>query len=198
MKHTLLAEGIGTFALALSVLLSVTVLDPILATPLIAALVLGLFVYSIGSVSGCHINPAVTAGLWSLGKITTKDSIYYIAVQCTGALLALGLVSVTLGGVALGLAPESSSVFFAELVGMAFFTFGIAAVVFGRVKDAASGLVIGGSLLLGIMTAAHLGSAGILNPAVGLALGATSLSYIFGAVAGSVIGMHLYKMVLKN
>lgn len=197
MLKKLTAEFIGTAFLSLAVLLSVTVADSVLITPILAALVLGLFVYSIGSVSGCHINPAVTLGLWSIAKISTKDAAQYIAAQSLGALAAFGLVTATVGGVSLGLVAEDASVFLAELVGTAIFTFGIASVVYGKVADAASGLVIGGSLLLGITLAVALGSGGILNPAVGIALGSTSLSYIFGSVIGAMAGMFTYRKLMQ-
>ena len=154
---------------------------------------LGLFVYSIGSISGCHINPAVTLGLWSVTKISTYDATQYIIGQCLGALAAFGIVYLTIGGVALGLAPENGTTFLAELIGTAVFTFGIASIVYSKDNKSFSGLVIGGSLLLGITLAVALGSSGILNPAVGLALGSTSLSYIMGAVFGSIIGMQTYR-----
>jgi len=197
MSQKMFAEFIGTATLSLAVLLSVTVVDSVLITPVLAALVLGLFVYSIGSVSGCHINPAVTLGLWSITKISTPDAVSYIIAQCLGALAAFGIVAATIGGVSLGLATEDGGIFLAELIGTALFTFGIASVVFGSVRDAASGLVIGGSLLLGITLAVGLGSGGILNPAVGIALGSSSLSYIAGAVFGSVLGMQVYRALIK-
>src|SRR3989338_497408 len=197
MLKKLTAEFIGTTTLSLAVLLSVTVTDSVIITPILAGLVLGLFVYSIGSVSGCHINPAVTLGLWSISKISTKDAAQYIAAQGLGGLAAFGIVAATTGGVSLGLVAEDGSIFLAELVGTAIFTFGIACVVFGKAADAASGLVIGGSLLLGITLAAALGSGGILNPAVGLALGSTSLSYILGSVGGAMIGMRVYKHLVN-
>ncbi|MFT5832083.1 MAG: aquaporin Z [Candidatus Paceibacteria bacterium] len=193
MQQKLVAEAFGTFTLALAVLTSISVLDPMLATPVVAALVLGLFVYSIGSVSGSHINPAVTAGLWSIRKINTPDAIKYIIAQCAGALAAFFVAGMFVSGLALGMVPENMMDFWAELIGMTLFTFGIAAVVYGKVADTASGLVIGGSLLLGLILAVYLGSAGILNPAVGLAVGSVSFSYIAGAVAGSMIGMNLYR-----
>jgi glycerol uptake facilitator-like aquaporin len=84
-------------------------------------------------------------------------------------------------------------VFLAEVLGTALFTFGIASVVAGRVHDAMSGVVVGGSLLFGIIVAVQLGSAGILNPAVALALGSLSLSYVGGAIVGAVLGMQLYR-----
>jgi glycerol uptake facilitator-like aquaporin len=195
MQKQLLAEMFGTFTLAFTVLGSISIAEPVIATPLIAALVLGLFVYSIGNVSGSHINPAVTAGLWSIRRINSIDASKYIVAQCIGALAAYFLATVFFGDLAMGIVPESMTVFWAELVGMTLFTFGIASVVYGKVVDTVSGLVIGGSLLLGIILAAHLGSAGILNPAVGLALGSISLSYIAGAVVGSMVGMNLYKTI---
>ena len=198
MLKKLTAEFIGTAVLSLAVLLSVTVSDSVLITPILAALVLGLFVYSIGSVSGCHINPAVTLGLWSISKISTKDAAQYIAAQGLGALAAFGVVVAAIGSVSLGIVAEDGSVFLAELIGTALFTFGIASVVYGKVADAASGLVIGGSLLLGIALAVMLGSGGILNPAVGLALGSTSLSYILGSIVGAMIGMITYRHLVQQ
>jgi aquaporin Z len=193
MQKKLIAEGFGTFVLALAVLSSIQMEVGLVATPIIAGLVLALFVYTIGSTSGCHINPGVTAGLWSIGKIKTNEALMYMMAQVIGALAAFGLISSLIGGVAITMTPESMPVFAAELIGMIVFTFGIAAVVFGKVQDTASGLVIGGSLLLGILLAVHFGAAGILNPAVALALGSLNISYTLASILGAMIGMNLYK-----
>jgi len=197
MQKKLIAEGFGTFVLSLAVLSSIQMEVAVIVTPIIAGLVLGLFVYTIGSTSGAHINPAVTVGLWSIGKIKTNEAILYVIAQVIGALIAFGVVSTFIGGVSLSLSPESFPAFIAELIGMTIFTFGIAAVVYGKVKDEASGLVIGGSLLLGILLAVHFGSIGILNPAVALSLGSLNLSYAFGAIIGSIAGMNLYKKFIN-
>ena len=190
-----MAEAIGTFALAFSVLASLQVEASILATPVIAGLVLGLFVYTIGNISGWHINPAVTIGLWSIGRVNVNDTVMYIIAQLIGAGVALAVASTFFGAVSFGSGPESMTYFAAEAIGAALFTFGIAAVVHNRVKTTAAGLVIGGSLLLGIITAAHLGSAGVLNPAVALAVGTFNFSYILGAIVGGVVGMNVYKHI---
>ncbi len=194
MNSKLMAEGVGTFALALVVVSSVAGLA-IVPTPVAAGLTLALFVYSIGKVSGCHINPAVTVGLWSISKINGRETVRYIAAQLLGAVAAVLVLSALfdMGSLTLTLVPESGAVFLAEALGTMLFTFGIASVVYGRVHDAMSGMVVGGSLLLGIIVAAQLGSAGILNPAIALALGSLSASYVGGALVGAVLGMQLYK-----
>jgi glycerol uptake facilitator-like aquaporin len=194
MNSKLMAEGVGTFVLALVVVSSVAGVAAI-PTPVAAGLTLGLFVYSIGKVSGCHINPAVTVGLWSINKMSGTEAMRYIAAQIVGAVAAVLFLRALfdLGNLSFALVPESGAVFLAEAIGAMLFTFGIASVVSGRVHDAMSGLVVGGSLLLGIVVAVQLGSGGILNPAVAFALGSLSVSYIAGALVGAVLGMQLYR-----
>jgi aquaporin Z len=197
MQRKLIAEALGTFVLALTVLTSIHTDGAALATPVAAALVLMLFVYSIGARSGCHINPAVTLGLLSIKKIKTNDAISYIVAQVLGAVVAFGLAASYLGNsYSLSIVPESMHVFIAELIGAAVFAFGIAAVVYERAPRDVSGVVVGGSLLLGITLAVSFGSAGILNPAVAVALGSLNLSYVLGSVVGSVIGFNVYKRVV--
>jgi glycerol uptake facilitator-like aquaporin len=82
---------------------------------------------------------------------------------------------------------------FAELLGTFFFTFGIASVVYGKTPSAMSGVVVGGSLLLGISIAALLGSNGVLNPAVAFGIGSFGFAYVFGPIVGSILGMQAYK-----
>jgi len=50
--------------------------------------------YAIGSISGCHINPAVTAGLWALGKTKSRDVPFYVGGQVVGGLVGAAIIYV--------------------------------------------------------------------------------------------------------
>lgn len=195
MYNNLIAEAIGTFTLVLAVQMVPHTANPIIATPLLAAIVVGLFVYTIGGRSGCHINPAITIGLWSIKKIETKTAFSYISAQIIGAALAIATAAYLIYDTAITFStiPSSLATFMAEAVGTAILAFGVAAVVYGKVKDEASGLVIGTSLLIGIAFATAIWSSGLLNPAVALAYSAIDISYLLGPIVGAVIGMNLYK-----
>ena len=186
-----IAEAVGTFALTLAVALSLAGKFPV-STPVLAGLVLALFVYSVGHISGTHINPAVTIGLWSIKKIQTEEAIYYILAQCIGAAIASLLVSYTVGLATVTLA-STPLVGFAELLGAFFFAFGIASVAYGKTPSLLSGFVIGGSLLLGIAIAATLGSNGVLNPAVALGIKSFNTMYLLGPIIGAILGLQAYK-----
>jgi glycerol uptake facilitator-like aquaporin len=187
-----IAEALGTGTLALVVGLSLAGTFPV-PTPVLAALVLGLFVYSIGHVSGTHINPAVTVGLWSIGKISSSEAGKYVVAQFLGAGVAMMLLQNLMTAVEPLTISAELSVGLAEALGTFFFTFGIASVVYGRAANVMSGMVVGGSLLLGITVAALLGSNGVLNPAVALGIGSLGTMYILGPVVGAVLGMQAYK-----
>ncbi|MFA5966570.1 MAG: aquaporin Z [Sphingomonas sp.] len=66
------------------------------------ALAFGLTVltmaYTIGHISGCHLNPAVTVGLWAGGRFPARDMPLYIVSQVLGACLAAALLHVIVGG----------------------------------------------------------------------------------------------------
>ena len=50
--------------------------------------------YAIGSISGCHINPAVTAGLWALGKTKSRDVPFYVGGQVIGGIVGAAIIYV--------------------------------------------------------------------------------------------------------
>ncbi|MDA1079957.1 MAG: aquaporin [bacterium] len=188
----LLTELIGTFLLTAVILFSIN--NPLfpIATPVLAAVMLGTFVYTCGWISGAHINPAITIGLASIGKIARPLMIQYIAAQMLGALLAKFFLSLFVVKATPMLIQSSATIGFAEALGAAVFAFGVAAVVFAKTPKSFSGVVVGSSLFIGISLAA-IASLGVLNPAVAIGLGAHSIPYILGPIIGSVLGFNLYK-----
>jgi aquaporin Z len=66
------------------------------------ALAFGLTVltmaYAIGHISGCHLNPAVSIGLWAGGRFPAKNLLPYIVAQVLGAVLAGGVLFVIASG----------------------------------------------------------------------------------------------------
>lgn len=186
------AELLGTFSLSLAVIVAVHAGGPI-AVPLVAGLTLGLFVYSLGHISGAHFNPAVTIGAWTVGKVRHHDAICYIIAQFIGAGIAM-MLAVNSSTMTTLIVANTGAVAIAEIIGAFFFTFGIAAVLYGRTPAQMSGLAIGASLTLGVVVASALGSNGILNPAVALALGSFNLMYLIGPIVGAVLGINVYRI----
>jgi len=54
--------------------------------------------YSVGHISGCHLNPAVTLGLWAGGRFPSRDIASYIISQVVGAAVAAGVLYVIASG----------------------------------------------------------------------------------------------------
>lgn len=148
-------------------------------------LVIIAMAYSIGNISGCHINPAVSLGCMLSGRLTVNDFLPYVIAQCIGSFVGTGILAVIfkLGGIAdatggygaNGLAGVGGS-FIAGLVVEIVLTFVFVITVLG-VTDAPfkngrlAGLVIGFALvlvhILGIgLTGTSVNPARSLGPAV--------------------------------
>lgn len=54
--------------------------------------------YAIGHISGCHLNPAVSIGLWAGGRFPAKDLVPYIIAQVAGGLVAGGVLYLIASG----------------------------------------------------------------------------------------------------
>ncbi|MBP5231745.1 MAG: aquaporin [Clostridia bacterium] len=99
-----LAEFIGTFVLvffacgtAVVTKCSADNLPGYLLTALAFGLVIVGMAYSIGHVSGCHINPAVSIALLACGKLSLKDFAGYIVAQFAGSIAGAALLSAFVG-----------------------------------------------------------------------------------------------------
>jgi aquaporin Z len=91
-----IAEFIGTFALVFigcgTVVVGGMATAPTAITELAIALAFGLSIvamaYGIGQISGCHVNPAVSFGVFAAGRMTLEELFVYWAAQVAGAIVA--------------------------------------------------------------------------------------------------------------
>lgn len=173
--------------------------------------------YTIGGVSGCHINPAVTVSMLVAGKISVRDASAYIISQCLGAtlgagvlyLIASGKAGYSLAGVGLGqngydaASPAGYGLvasFTAEVVLTFIFLLVIHGATSGKAPQGFAGLAIGLSLVLihlvGIpITGTSVNPARSLGPA--LFVGGVALSQLWLFWVAPIIGAVLAAFVWK-
>src|ERR671935_1154559 len=84
-----MAELVGTFFLTLAAMIA--------GTPYAVGLTLAAFVYAIGNISGCNINPGVTVGLMAGRRLPIVQGILYLVAQVAGALLAREVAVLAVG-----------------------------------------------------------------------------------------------------
>jgi aquaporin Z len=103
--HKYLAEAIGTFWLTFAGCGSAVIAArfPEVGIGLLGvALAFGLTVltmaYAIGHISGCHVNPAVTVGLWAGGRFPSQEVAPYVVSQVVGAIVAAAVLYVIATG----------------------------------------------------------------------------------------------------
>jgi aquaporin Z len=99
------AEFIGTFWLVLggcgSAVLAATFPDVgigLLGVSLAFGLTVLTMAFAIGHISGCHLNPAVSFGLWAGGRFPAKELLPYIVAQVVGAVVAGGVLFLIASG----------------------------------------------------------------------------------------------------
>ncbi len=101
-----IAECVGTFWLVLggcgSAVLAAGFLGQgigLLGVSLAFGLTVLTMAYAIGHVSGCHLNPAVSIGLWAGGRFPAKELMPYIVAQVAGGIAAGGVLFIVASGV---------------------------------------------------------------------------------------------------
>jgi aquaporin Z len=173
--------------------------------------------YAIGGISGCHINPAVTIGVLTAGKMEVKDAIGYIISQCLGAILgaavlyliAIGRPAYTMPEWGLGAngwgegylgSYNTLSAFVIETVMTFLFVFVILATTSKFGNGAMAGLAIGVTLMLiHLVTIPVTGTS--VNPArsLGPAIfsGGKALSQLWLFFVAPIIGAIIAAIVWK-
>ena len=221
-----IAELIGTMVLVLFGCGSAAVAGTVLGN-LGIAMAFGLSIvamaYVIGDIYGCHINPAVSIGMWIDGRMETKDLIMYIVFQCIGAIIGIALLAAiinsapSLGGYAVtglgqnGFGPASSvglnvtGAIIVEIILTFVFVFTVLGVTKKAENATIAGIVIGLTLafvhIMGIpLTGTSVNPARSLAPA--LFLGGQALQqvwvFILAPIVGAVIAGLLYKGLISE
>ena len=154
--NIVIAEVIGTFVLTLVALLSVSSL-----APLYIGLTMLVLVVVIGAISGAHVNPAVTFGLWTARRLRSILLPFYWVAQFIGAMAAVVLLSaITNGAFGINFSDFWNlnwGILIIELVGTAVFLFGfMASTSQTGFSQGTKAIGIGLSLSVGLLVASSL------------------------------------------
>lgn len=181
-SNTFMAEFMGTFSLVLFGCAAIVVNDQyngVIGHGGIAAsfgLIVMIMIYSVGNISGAHLNPAVTLGFYVAGRINPVKGAVYIFAQFSGALLASWLLAITFTthanlGATLPAVPVLTT-FLVEVCISMVLMFVILNVSTGhREKGIMAGVAIGATvalaaLIMGPLTGASMNPARSLAPAL--------------------------------
>ena len=226
MSKKLMAEFIGTFWLVLGGCGSAVLAA---AFPEVGigfagvALAFGLTVltmcYAIGHISGCHLNPAVSVGLWAGGRFSADQLLPYIAAQVAGAIAAGAVLFLIASGkegfdaVASGFASNGfgahspggytlAAAFVCEVVMTMMFLVVILGATDSRAPSRLAGIAIGLCLTLIHLISIPVTNTSV-NPArstgVALFVGGWAIAQLWvfwvAPIAGAVLGAVVYRFI---
>ncbi|MEZ0005489.1 aquaporin Z [Flavobacterium sp. 28YEA47A] len=197
MTRKVIAEFIGTFWLVLggcgSAVLAASIPDlgiGYIGVSLAFGLTVLTMAYTIGNISGCHLNPAVTIGLWVAGRTQKKDVLPYIVAQVLGGifgamilyLIASGQPHFDLGNFAAnGYGEHSPGQYdiFSVLTTEVVMTFIFVLIILGATHSSAPKGFAGISIGLGL-TLIHLMSIPVSNTSVNPARSTSQAIFVGG------------------
>ena len=221
LSTSLLAELIGTFALIfIGAGAGALGIGGLVGVALAHGLVVLGFAYAYGHISGTHINPAVTIGVWAAGKIEATRAVAYVVVQLLGGILGALALRWVLGGTGTGLGatrlataltlPGGTTISITAIQGLvleAILTFFLVnAVMNAGISGKATipgGLAIGLTLTFcilmgGPLTGASLNPARSLGPAVATGNYDDLWVYFVGPILGGIVAGILYRGVFEE
>lgn len=175
--------------------------------------------YSLGHISGAHLNPAVSVGLWIGGRFPAKDLLPYIVSQILGGLTAAGVLSLIITGngstigdfAANGYGDHSPGKYSMEaaLITEVVMTFMFVIIILGATDKKAAGGFAG--LAIGLaLTLIHLISIPVTNTSVNPARSISQAIFVGGwaieqlwmfivaPVVGAILAGIIYKFISGN
>ena len=159
--------------------------------------------YSIGNISGCHINPAVSLGMLVSGRMNVKGFVGYVISQLLGGILGAGLLCVILGsnaslgtngfGEASAMGISMGIAFLVEVILTFVFVLAILGVTSKAENGRVAGLVIGFTLTLihifGIpFTGTSVNPARSFGPALVSGLGSVAFAQVWVFILAPLVG----------
>lgn len=222
------AECLGTFFLVFVGTTIAVIFNPksgipaILGTAFAFGVALTIVYYTVGKISGGHVNPAVSLAMFFENKLDLKDLIFYVIAQIIGALLGTLTLFVILKNIPNatisiyglgqnGYGSASATNFglggaiFVEIVLTAIFVFTVLAATSKKEFEGVAGLVIGAALtmvhLIGIpLTGTSVNPARSLAPAIVLAISTTNktaLSQVWVFLVAPLVGALVATIIWK-
>jgi aquaporin Z len=176
-------------------------------------------VYAIGAISGCHINPAISIAMLVAGKLSVKDTAFYVVFQCVGAIIGAGILyAIAMGGPTFnaanlgqngyGIASPAGYNLASALIAEIVLTFIFLLVIFGSTSERApkgfAGLAIGLTLVLIHLVAIPIDGTSVnparsLGPAIFAGISdTTALSQLWLFIVAPIIGGILAALIWKT
>lgn len=204
-----LAELLGTFVLiGVGSMAILSAGGNIVAIAFGFGLALVAAIYMFGSVSGAHVNPAVTFAMMLRGQISGSDLVGYVIAQLAGALLASGLVAAVagVGGVEDTIVGAGGGVDVLELFILEAILTALLVIVIIRTTSGegrAAPLAIGMALVVIHLAAVPLTGASVnpvrsLGPAIIAADFTDVWVYILAPAVGAIVGVYVDKFVNES
>lgn len=205
------AEGVGTFALVFCGCGAIIVNDGFgsqlghVGISLVFGLVVMAMIYSVGNVSGAHINPAVTLGFWFAGRLKWWFVLPYIGCQFAGAVAAAGALRLffpeheNLGATLPSI--DLLRAFAVEVILSFLLMFVILNVSTGPMeKGIMAGVAVGGTIALeallgGPLTGASMNPARSLGPAVVSGYVKSLWLYLVAPVVGTFLAFPICRWI---
>ena len=203
MSKKLIAEVIGTFILVFFGTCAIVYMGTDIGK-LGIGMAFGLGVvaaaYGIGSISGAHLNPAVSLGMVTAGRMSVGDFIGYVVAQVIGAILAIIVIKIMgtpdggLGATTIGATGTTAAFIFEAVATFLFVTVILGATASNGGAGALAGLAIGLTLVVIHLAGINVSGSSV-NPARSLApaifLGGDALAqmwlYIIAPLAGGAV-----------
>lgn len=210
-----LAEMIGTFILIFTgtgAIIVNTITEGIithLGICFIFGAVVTAIIYTIGHISGAHINPAVTLAFWSSRVLPSNKVLPYIAGQFSGGILASLLLQIIFGNIAsMGATLPLNNNWLQSLIIEIILTFILMFVVLGsgldrRAPVGFAGIAVGLTVSLeaafmGPITGASMNPIRSLAPALVTHLWQHQWLYIIGPIIGAQLAVLIYRQLSNN